>query len=99
MGMLSKAIAFAEECGITVEKAHLPRIRAVAIPTETRWVIGIDPEAFDTESDAAEAVAHEIGHILTGAVYDYESSERRRMRDERKANRAAHCIMNLIERR
>lgn len=57
-----------------------------------KYYIGIDRTHFDTSTEEAECLAHEIGHCRTGTLY--QLGEKARKKQEKRANEWA--ILRLI---
>lgn len=98
MTILQSVIAFAEERGIIVDAHSLPRNRACVLQLPGRYVIGYDPDAFDTDEEAAEAIAHELGHILTGTLYEPYTPHEGRHDGERRADAEKNRIIRSLQR-
>ena len=98
MTILQSVIEYAQERGIIVDAHRLPNLRAVTVQIPGRYVIGYDPDAFDTDEDAAEAIAHELGHILTGTLYAVDAPKNERLAAEGKANSAKIELLEILRR-
>lgn len=86
----------AEQAGITVIcGANLPLTKSLSVKTETETIIGIDDSAMETRADERVHLAHEIGHCITGAMYNVYAPIFTRGRCERIAN--SYAIKRLID--
>lgn len=77
--------------GINITERPMRELRAIAFPQG--W-IAIDPAKFHTEASYKCALAHEIGHCMTGTFYKINSPVADKERCERAANEyAARLLM------
>lgn len=87
--------SFAEEKGICVYCADLPKTKSVSLLSSSgNCYIGIDPFEIETEAEERVHLAHEIGHCEKGAFYNIYSELDVRARHELRADRWA--IKKLI---
>lgn len=87
----------AEESGITVLcGAELPLTKSLsaALP-DGEMFIGIDDSAMSTRAEERVHLAHELGHCITGAMYNYRCPIKTRGRCERIAD--AYAIKKLVD--
>lgn len=87
----------AEESGITVLcGAELPLTKSLsAVLPDGEMFIGIDDEAMCTRADERVHLAHELGHCVTGAMYNYRCPIKTRGRCERIAD--VYAIKKLVD--
>ena len=82
---------FAEKQGISIDELNMGHSVAISLPQG--W-IAIDPERLPTQVEKKECLAHELGHVETGAFYNVDSPCDIRGKHENKANKWA--IQHLI---
>lgn len=83
MTNLERLYEQASRDGIAVENFPLPQNASIALEIDGKYYIGIDPKRFDTRTEEAECLAHEIGHCQTKSLYPIGETCRRRY--ERRA--------------
>ena len=69
MTNLERLYEQASRDGIAVENFPLPQNASIALEIDGKYYIGIDPKRFDTRTEEAECLAHEIGHCQTKSLY------------------------------
>ncbi|MBQ4298169.1 MAG: ImmA/IrrE family metallo-endopeptidase [Clostridia bacterium] len=84
--------SYAQSAGIDVYYASIPLTRAMAVP----GAICLDWSLLSRDSARAAALAHELGHVETGALYVRDASPLDRRRAEVRAERWA--IRKMISR-
>lgn len=92
MTTLEELLAFAGAHGIEVDNWPMQgNRRAFALPDG--W-IAVDYSKFETETELARVIAHEIGHIMTGTFYKADDPAAVKADCERQADEwaAAHLI-------
>ena len=82
---------FAEKQGISIDELNMGHSVAISLPQG--W-IAIDPKRLPTQVEKKECLAHELGHVETGAFYNVDSPCDIRGKHENKANKWA--IQHLI---
>ena len=82
---------FAEKQGISIDELNMGHSVAISFPQG--W-IAIDPKRLPTQVEKKECLAHELGHVETGAFYNVDSPCDIRGKHENKANKWA--IQHLI---
>ena len=87
----------AEQSGITVLcGAELPLTKSVSLALpDGEMFIGIDDSAMRTRADERVHLAHELGHCVTGAMYNMRCPVKTRGRCERIAD--AYAIKKLVD--
>ena len=87
----------AEQSGITVLcGAELPLTKSVSLALpDGEMFIGIDDSAMRTRADERVHLAHELGHCVTGAMYNIRCPVKTRGRCERIAD--AYAIKKLVD--
>lgn len=92
---LAQLYAVAAERGIEIDHFPLRVLRAVSFPEG--W-IAIDRQKFASDVELKCALAHEIGHCVTGSFYGVDASVRVKALCERLANRfAAELLVPLSQ--
>jgi Zn-dependent peptidase ImmA (M78 family) len=86
---LDELYRIAEEEGIKVLSFNLPKNKAVTVNIGDDCYIGVDPAVFGRECEERIILAHEMGHIATGAFYTEDTDEEYRKKQELKAERWA----------
>ena len=61
---------FAEKQGISIDELNMGHSVAISLPQG--W-IAIDPKRLPTQVEKKECLAHELGHVETGAFYNVDS--------------------------
>lgn len=82
---------FAEKQGISIDELNMGHSVAISLPQG--WIT-IDPKRLPTQVEKKECLAHELGHVETGAFYNVDSPCDIRGKHENKANKWA--IQHLI---
>ena len=92
---LAQLYAVAADRGIEIDDFPLRVLRAVSFPEG--W-IAIDRQKYSSDVELKCALAHEIGHCVTGSFYGVDASVRVKALCERHANRfAAELLVPLRE--
>ena len=82
---------FAEKQGISIDELNMGHSVAISLPQG--W-IAIDPKRLPTQVEKKECLAHELGHVETGAFYNVDSPCDVRQKHENRADKWA--IKHLI---
>lgn len=84
----------AEENGIEVLSFKLTNCKSLSLTNNDNYYIGIDYQSVKNTSDEKVHLAHELGHCMTGALYNEYSPFTLRSKYEYKADKWA--VLNLI---
>lgn len=89
----------AEELCITVDDIRLASSLSFShMDHDLDCYIAIDSRRFHTQAEEKVALAHELGHCITGSLYNIYSPCDVRSRHERRANKkAAYMLIPLDE--
>ena len=87
----------AEQSGITVIcGAELPKTKSISLELPSgKMFIGIDDSAMCTRAEERVHLAHELGHCVTGAMYNIHCPIMPRRRYEKIAD--AYAIKKLVD--
>ena len=95
MKTLQEIYHLADQENIAVDRFALFRREALSIMDEEgSCFVAIDPEKIRGENDERSKLAHELGHCVTGAFYNQNSSYDCRQKHENRADKWA--IKQLI---
>lgn len=84
----------AEQNNIEVHYAELPQCISVAFSVADSQHIGMDYSLISSPELEKTCLAHEIGHCVTGSLYDIGSPYEVRAKNEYKANKwAVHYLI------
>lgn len=83
----------AKQNHITIERANIQKNKSLSVRIQNKDFIGID-KSVNNSADERTHLAHELGHCLTGALYEIKSPLQVRGKAERKANKWAlkQCV-------
>ena len=84
------------DCGIGVYDRRLTGTPALCVCTPDFEAVAVDGRRLDTEAQRRCAIAHELGHLRTGAMYDRLATPAEVRRAERRADTWA--VYTLIPR-
>lgn len=82
----------AEKNNITIIYSHLPHNESCSIKAQEDYYVGIDPSLSDIEEKIH--LAHEVGHCVTGSMYNLYAPLDNRAKHENRAD--AWAIKKLI---
>ena len=91
MKSYNKLLQIAAERGIIIEERAFSHARGMVLSVDGRFFIGIHSGL--SKPEKAEVLAHELGHILTGSLYDECTEQQERAKLEKNANNAARIIL------
>lgn len=92
---LNEVYSLAEKKHIDIDEFRFDAITAMSLP---EGCIAYDPRKFETQSELKAALAHEIGHIDSGAFYSDRTPFETRARCEYKADkRAAQMLIPIAQ--
>lgn len=86
---LNELYNLAEQNGIKVMDFCLPENKAVTLSTGDGCYVGVDPEVFGRECEEKVVLAHEMGHIATGGLYEVGTDKTSRKKQEARAEKWA----------
>ena len=69
---LDELLTFAAAHKIRIIEYEFQEIAAIALPNR---IIGIDKGHFDSDDDYRNALAHEVGHVMSGSFYRHGDSD------------------------
>lgn len=76
---------YADNENIAVERADLPKNKALSLRIGQKEYINIDKTVADDSAEERTLLAHELGHCATGAFYDIGAAQIVRARCEHRA--------------
>lgn len=87
---LDEVYEVAEKQGIEIDEIKMRSLKALSVP---EGCIAIDFRKFRTRAALKTALAHEMGHITSGAFYALDAPDAERAQCEYKADKRAALLL------